>query len=55
MSREARAALESSMAAMPWAFVGCTTTPPSLAPCFAPDELRPLPVVLRLFLMCTMA
>ena len=51
LSREARAALESSMAAMPWAFVGCTTTPPSLAPCFAPNELRPLPVVLRLFLM----
>ena len=51
LSREARAALEASMAAMPWAFVGCTSTPPSRAPCFVAGALAPQPIVLRLFLM----
>ncbi len=51
LSREARAALEASMAAMPWAFAGCTSAPPSRAPCFGPGGLAPQPVVMRLFLM----
>ena len=51
LSREARAALERQMVAMPWAFAGCTSTPPSLAPCVGPEGLAPQPVVLRLFLM----
>ena len=56
LSREARAALEEQMAARPWAFAGCTSMAPSLAPCFASPGagsggLAARPVVLRLFLM----
>ncbi len=53
LSREARAAMEQSMAERPWAYAGSTSLAPSLAPCWAVKEggLAPAPVVLRLFLM----
>lgn len=51
LSREAREALEAQMLAAPWAFAGCTSAPPSRAPCFGPERLEPQPVVLRLYLM----
>jgi uncharacterized circularly permuted ATP-grasp superfamily protein/uncharacterized alpha-E superfamily protein len=51
LSREARAALEEQIAARPWAFAGCTSMAPSLAPSYGPGGLAPKPVVLRLFLM----
>ena len=51
LSREARAALELSMAETPWAYAGSTSLLPSRAPCFGPEGLSPRPVVLRLFLM----
>ncbi len=55
LSREARAALERQIAAMPWAFVGSTAMPPSRAPGLPAHGdgagLEPRPVVLRLFLM----
>lgn len=51
LSQEARAALEAQMLAAPWAFAGCTSAPPSRAPCFGPERLEPQPVVLRMFLM----
>lgn len=51
LSREARGSLQAQITATPWAFAGCTATPPSLAPCLGADGLSPRPVVLRLFLM----
>ena len=51
LSQEARAALEAQMLAAPWAFAGCTSAPPSRAPCFGAERLEPQPVVLRMFLM----
>ena len=51
LSWEARAALERSIAERPWAYAGCTSFSPSLAPCFGQERLEPRPVVLRLFLM----
>ncbi len=51
LSQEARAALERSIAATPWAYAGCTSLSPSLAPCFAPERMVPRPIVLRMFLM----
>ncbi len=47
----ARAALEERMATAPWSLAGCSTAPPSTAPCAGPAGLVPEPVVLRLFLM----